>query len=53
MTIKAYNSVIEMTGTGEEWLINASGEVLLVLVDGNIKTEFQSVGNTEITKVTL
>jgi hypothetical protein len=54
MQVKIYSSIQDMTGIGEEWLLNADGNVLAVFIDGDLRcevfriAEFQS---QEVTKI--
>ena len=47
MNIKIYNSVSDMTGIGEEWLLSLKGEVIAVFIDGMLRCEVFYVTNKE------
>lgn len=36
-TIKVYVNIQEMTGIGEEWLVDADNDVIAVFYDGNFQ----------------
>ena len=52
MHIKVYNDIKDLTGKGEEWLLNADGNPHAVFIDGNLRCQLYAIGNREITKET-
>ena len=54
MLVKVYNNIQEMSGIGEEWLLDANGDVRAVFIDGNLRCEIYSiVDRNEITKAAV
>lgn len=37
MRIHISDNLRDLTGSGEEWLVDATGEVIAVLIDGNLR----------------
>ena len=53
MTIRVYEDLQDMTGVGEEWLVDCIGNTRAVFIDGNLRCEeSQAIDTTEVTKVT-
>ena len=50
MKIKVSNNIKDLTGSGEEWLLDESNDVIAVFIDGNMTCKIIPIGNTEITK---
>lgn len=51
MSVKIYDSVTQMTGHGEEWLVHGE-DVLAVFIDGNLRCQvFRLCPADEVTKV--
>ena len=52
MQIITYLKLSDMTGQGEEWLVEENGEVRAVFIDGNLKCTVLYLGNNhEVTKI--
>ena len=52
MLVKVYNDIQEMTGIGEEWLLDAKGDVTAVFIDGNLRCQVFAITNgQEKTKI--
>ena len=51
MQIKIYINVSDMTGSGEEWLVDSYGNARAVFLDGNLQCQILYIGDKEKTKV--
>lgn len=51
MQIKVYHNVSEMTGIGEEWLVDKNGNIRAVFIDGNFRCSITYLPNTGKTKI--
>ncbi len=50
MEIKIYTTFLDMTGKGEEWLVDSYGNARAVFIDGNLQCQILYIGNEEKTK---
>jgi hypothetical protein len=48
--IKIYINMSEMTGKGEEWLVDSFGNARAVFMDGNLQCQILYMGDSEKTK---
>ena len=54
MTIRVYEDLQDMTGVGEEWLVDCIGNTRAVFIDGNLRCEeCVTVNGNEVTKITV
>lgn len=53
MEIKIYTQLRDMSGKGEEWLMDQFGNVRAVFIDGNLRCEVGYIGNSEKTKIAV
>lgn len=51
MQIKIYSNIQDMSGKGEEWLVDAHENVIAVFIDGNLKCQILYLNNSDKTKV--
>ena len=49
--IKVYTDIQAMTGSGEEWLVDAKENVRAVFINGDLKCQVLYLNNNEKTKV--
>ena len=47
MTIRVYENLQDLTGIGEEWLVDSTGNTITVFIDGNLRCGEYSVLNVE------
>lgn len=48
--IKTYTRVSDMTGQGEEWLVDDKGYPRVIFIDGNMQCQVFAIGDREVTK---
>ena len=48
--VSVHDSLETMTGIGEEWLLDSNGNIIVVLINGNLRVQAMP-GNSEVTKV--
>jgi len=51
MKIKVYNNIQDLSGTGEEWLVNYRNDVIAVFIDGQLRCQVLYLNDKERTKV--
>jgi len=45
MLIKVYQNIQEMSGIGEEWLLDSEGDPIAVFFNGNLKNRLAGLSN--------
>jgi len=50
MQVKVYESILDMSGIGEEWLLDLHGNVLAKFFDGNLSVSIVVNNSREVTK---
>ena len=51
MIIKIYVNIKDLTGQGEEWLVDSKGNVIAVFLDADLRCQVLYIGDKEKTKV--
>lgn len=49
--IQVYSNILDMKGIGEEWLLDANGNVIAVMIDGNLRCTIIHLFKGEVTKI--
>lgn len=52
MVIVQYTNVSDMLGVGEEWLLDAFGDVIAVFYNGNLRCSISKLPNSTINEIT-
>lgn len=50
MQIRIYSNIQDLTGIGEEWLVDSDGNVLAIFIQGQLKCQVLYINDKEKTK---